>query len=582
MSALHTRDPLHTTARRMEAHVKSVREILLSGDQFLVPFFQRQYSWTKTQWHNLYTDVVSLIEGGDDAKHFLGPLVCTPFHPVPGEVTPYLLIDGQQRLTTLTLALAALRDVARLNDLNDFAAEIEEDYLIHRRRQNLQRFKIVPRLEDREKYAQVIDGNAPGTVAGKDIIGCHSFFKRAWKNPVADGGEQMAKRILAALTARLSLVSITVDGENPYEIFESLNSDGLPLEEADLIRNYLFMQVPTVDQAQFHEAHWKPYESRFEKVGRYEKVPPTEFYRDYLMRNGRYCRKKTAYVEFKSQNQERGLTTLAQVSELQRFATFELWLQRPELCEKEHLRERLAEIQQLDVATAHPLLMNLLDRHDRGFLSRDEFDECARDLASFVIRRTICGEQNRGYGRWFAEVIPTLGAHPSVDLRNYWLEKGWPDNSTFISRLAEFPIYKGETKKCQLFLERLEKAEGHQETVNLENLTKEHVLPQTVEDDESGRSWKRMLGTAVWKEEKEKWVHTIGNLTLTGYNPALGNNDFATKQAMFADSNVSLNAYFCRVTQWNGAEIKKRGTELARDLTTLAQTVRHTVSPTTT
>ncbi len=87
----------------MEAHVKTVREILHSGDQFLVLFFQRQYSWTKKEWHHLYTDVLSLLEGGEDTKHFLGPLVCTPFHPVPGEVTPYQLIDGQQRLTTLTL-----------------------------------------------------------------------------------------------------------------------------------------------------------------------------------------------------------------------------------------------------------------------------------------------------------------------------------------------------------------------------------------------------------------------------------------------------------------------------------------------
>ena len=342
----------------------------------------------------------------------------------------------------------------------------------------------------------------------------------------------------------------------------------MELDEADLIRNFLFMQVPAVGQAQFHEAHWKPYESLFEQVGRYEKVPPTEFYRDYLMRNGHYCRKKTAYVEFKRQNLESAFAPIDQVTELRRFATFELWLQRPELCEKEYLRERFSEIQRLDVTTAHPLLLHLLDRHERGYLGRDELDECVRDLASFVIRRTICGEQNRGYGRWFGEVIPTLGAHPSVDLQNYWLEKGWPDNAIFVSRLAEFPIYEGEKKKCRLFLERLERAEGHREAVSLETLTIEHVLPQTVEDDESGRAWKAMLGVA-WKQEKEKWAHTLGNLTLTGYNPALGNNSFATKQTMFAQSNVSLNVYFGGVTHWNVDEIKKRGIALGRAIAEL-------------
>jgi len=547
----------------MEAHVKTVREILHSGDQFLVPFFQRQYSWTKTEWTNLYTDVVALIDGGEEAKHFLGPLVFTPFHNVPGDGPRYQLIDGQQRLTTLTLALAALRDMARLKDLADLADEIHEDYLVHRRRQDLQRFKVVPRLEDRRHFEMVIDGNAPGVVAGTGIIGCHSFFKRAWRNPVSDAGEPMALRILAALTARLSLVAITVDGENPYEIFESLNWKGLPLEEADLIRNFLFMQIPPADQAAFHETRWKPYEGRFEAVGRYDKVPSTQFYRNYLMREGRYCPNKRAYVEFKNQNLDRGLSTIEQVTELHRFANFELWLQRPEVCERDYLRDRLSEIQQLDISTAHPLLLNLLDRHDKGHLSREELDVCLRDLASFVIRRTICGESTRAYGRWFTEAIPAIVTRPSVTLRSYWMEKGWPDDATFINQLSEFPIYIREKKKCRLLLERLEHAEGHREAVDPSTLTIEHVLPQTIGSDEAGGSWRSELGPA-WQAESEKLVHTLGNLTLTGTNPELGNNPFSEKRAMFARSNVSLNTWFVSLDRWNGVEIGRRSGEIGR------------------
>lgn len=338
---------------------------------------------------------------------------------------------------------------------------------------------MVPRLEDRKNYELAIDGNAPGVVAGAGIIGCHSFFKRAWRTPVTDSGEQFARRILVSLTARLSLVAITVDGENPYEIFESLNWKGLPLEEADLIRNFLFMQVPPADQAHFHESCWRPYETRFEKVERYEKVPPTQFYRSYLMREGRYCPNKTAYVEFKRQNLDRGLKTSEQVAELQHFATFELWLQRPELCEREYLRERLSELQQLDVTTAHPLLFNLLARHDRGHLQRDALDGCLRDLASFVIRRTICGESTRAYGRWLPEAILAIHDRPSADLRDFWLDKGWPDDAAFVARLIEFPVYQRERKKCRLLLDCVERAHEHREQVGLENLQIEHVLPQT-------------------------------------------------------------------------------------------------------
>ena len=461
----------------MEAHVQTVRQVLQSGDQFLVPFFQRQYSWTREEWNVLYKDVMLLIDGGDDAKHFLGPLVCTPIDHVPGEVTPYQIIDGQQRLTTLTLALAALRDVARLNDLSDLADEIEEYYLIHRRREGLARLKVVPQFKDRRDYELAIEGGAQGVVLGKGIIGCLSFFKRAWKTHLSDAGAQMAQRIRIALTARLSLVKITIDGENPYEIFESLNGTGLELEEADLIRNFLFMQDSPADQAAFHDSHWKPFDDMFEAAKgadrRLERLQ-TEFYRNYVMRNGRYCRKNTAYVEFKRQNAERGLTAVQQVAELRRFAAFEMWLQRPDSCESTRLRDRLTDIQQIVVTTSHPLLLNLLDRHDRGDLSSEELDQCLRDLASFVIRRAICGEQNRGYGRWFAEAIPTIGIQPSADLRKYWIEKGWPDDATFIERLAEFPIYEGEEKKCRLFLTHLERAAGHQEAVTLDKLIIEH------------------------------------------------------------------------------------------------------------
>jgi hypothetical protein len=150
-----------------------------------------------------------------------------------------------------------------------------------------------------------------------------------------------------------------------------------------------------------------------------------------------------------------------------------------------------------------------------------------------------------------------------VDLRRYWVEKGWPDDATFIARLAEFPIYIREKKKCRLLLERLESEQGQREAVNPANLSIEHVLPQTVENDEAGRSWQAALGLS-WAQEHDKWMHALGNLTLTGTNPELGNNTFAAKRAIFARSNVSLNAYFANVPDWNGLEIKNRGIELGR------------------
>ncbi len=529
-----------------------------------MPFFQRHYSWRKENWQRLVDDIVALTDESEETKHFLGPLVCTPFHPVPGEVTSYQLIDGQQRLATLSIALAALRDIAKLNALESLGEEIHEDYLIHRRAKDLKRFKVLPRLGDRTDYASIIEGNAPGVVAASGLLGAYSFFKREWKRLVGDGGEAAVRRYLVAATARLSLVTIIVGGENPYEIFESLNSTGLPLEESDLIRNFLFMQVPLEEQDRFQSTHWEAFERRFDAAGEYAKLSPTPFYRSYLMRDGSYCRNKAAYVEFKKQNLSRVLSPSVQVEELQRFAKFELWLRRPLTCDDNDFRDAFVEIQALDITTAHPLLLHLLDSHQKGRLDHANLLGCFKDLASFVIRRSILQESTRGYGRLFPASINAIQLHSREELRAFLLGEGWPDDAAFLPHLVEFPIYKRERNKCRLLLERLEREHGHHEEVNLRLLSVEHVLPQTINgDSENSVSWQRMLDTN-WRALHEKWVHALGNLTLTGYNPELSNGSFADKKALFAMSNVSLNAYFAALEQWTEREIRQRGMELAK------------------
>ena len=142
----------------MDARARTIRNILYSGDQYLVPFFQRRYAWRREHWNRLWNDLLLLKDDGLDQQHFLGPLVCTPERSVPGELPRYLLIDGQQRLTTLSLILTALRDVAREHGLGDLAAEVQEDYLTHKRKTDLQHYKILPRVEDRAVLIGLING----------------------------------------------------------------------------------------------------------------------------------------------------------------------------------------------------------------------------------------------------------------------------------------------------------------------------------------------------------------------------------------------------------------------------------------
>jgi hypothetical protein len=363
---------------------------------------------------------------------------------------------------------------------------------------------------------------------------------------------------------RLPLVVITIDGENPYEIFESLNSTGLPLEESDLICNFMFMQIAQPQQEEFNKKHWAPFEELF---GDLEDDPKrmTTFYRNYLMRGGTYSKPKQTFVDFKEQHRLRTLTPEAQVDELKRFAKYQLILDGLTPCKSDALRKRLADIGMLEITTAYPLLLCLMDLHESGGLEEDELLGCLDDLASFVIRRSICAESTRNYNRWFPEAIPLIKNTPREDLRKQWLRRRWPDDATFIARLEEFSLYHREQKKCRLILEALEVSLGHKEKVDLSDpkIQIEHVMPRTIQADKFGKVWQADLGDG-WQAVHDKWLHTLGNLTLTAYNQDFGNRPYTAKRTELIQSKLGLNQYFARVESWNVDAICSRGQALAK------------------
>lgn len=549
----------------MDARARTVSEILHEPAQYMVPLFQRSYSWHKAHWQRLNDDVMALADEPTRQMHFLGPLVCTVGKSVPGCLPVYQLIDGQQRLTTLTVALAAIRDVARDRGLTVLAEEITEDYLIHKRKQNLERFKVLPRLDDRDALRAIIEADSLAPLGQLRLVHAWRFFRRhilhrARRNPQAE-----LQNLFDTVTRRLSLVVITIDGENPYEIFESLNATGLPLAESDLIRNHVFMQIPIAEQDAFDRMHWQPLERHFTSWDDDRPAVMTDFYRDYLMRDGRYSREKSTFVGFKQQQKERGLSAKEQAEELQHYAPLAVQIRKPETCPSLLISRRLSDIALTDTGTAHALVMHLLQRHTRGQLTEGDLLTCLCDLVSFVARRTVCGESTRAYSRWFVEAIGAAGETPVESLRRYWLERGWPDDGPFTRALGEFQIYKREPRKARMFLEALELFAGHKEQVPLQSVTVEHVMPQSITDDAAGQAWKDAL-RENWDELHERYLHVLGNLTLTGYNPELGKMSFHDKQAVYRDSNVGLNRYFRDLATWNAEAIKDRTTSLAAQL----------------
>ena len=201
-------------------------------------------------------------------------------------------------------------------------------------------------------------------------------------------------------------------------------------------------------------------------------------------------------------------------------------------------------------------------------IARSEIVQCLADLSSFVMRRSIVGESTRPYGRWFPEAVRAIKADTVGDLREYWQTRGWPNDQQLTSKLVEFQAYRRERRKCQLILDRLEESYAHKERVDRATLSIEHVLPQTIGDDKSGRQWQDTLGPQ-WFELHQQWVHTLGNLTLTGYNPDMSNRPFGEKKPALVNSNLVLNSYFETVDNWTVDEIRHRGKTLAIEVAAL-------------
>ena len=550
----------------MQASAKTVGQILESRGQFIIPFFQRHYSWELKQWRRLWNDLLRLLDeaSGTSSVHFLGPLVTIPLAPTPGAQPTWQVIDGQQRLTTVTLLLASLRDICRERGREELAAEISDTCLVNLHKTGLDRYKVITRVGDREVLERIVEGKPSIGPGGTRLVGGVKFFTDKIRVLLANDPADL-ERLKIAVTSRLSLVTITLEGENPYEIFESLNATGLPLEESDLIRNYLFMQVPLAEQESFQERSWSRLEATF--AGRKGTAGvPTDFYRSYLMRSGGYSKQKQTYLDFRNEFQARGITADAAVEELLRFAKYSSWLHSPAQCPKNDLRRRLRYFRLLDTSTAQPLVLALLDRHERGHMSDETLIGCLDDLVSFVIRRSICGETTRQYARWFPEAILELtGEDPRGSLQRYLGRRGWPGDTDFVRAAEVFPIYQREFGKARLALEALEAALNPREQVADEGVSIEHVMPRTLGEGESGAAWKATLGDD-WEVEHERLVHVLGNLTLTAANSVLGNKDFPEKKVELKKSRFLLNRAVGEEPAWKPAVIERRSRELAERL----------------
>ena len=535
----------------MQASETKLRHLIEGAKQYVVPLFQRPYSWSEKHWKTLWADVIEQSRHDDGRPHFFGSIVTAPAKSVPQGVGKYLLIDGQQRITTTQVLLAAIRDLAGRFDDTKLRDRIDGQYLTNAYEENDERLKVLTSQDDRVAFSAII---RKGEIPESRLGACYKFFMSRLERLKPD----QLDPIHIAVVDRLSLVSITCDEhDNPHLIFESLNAKGEKLTPADLIRNFLLMRVHVENQERLFKTYWLPIQQSLSG-------DLTEFVRHYLMKEGKILKEADVYFELKDRlANSTPLQAEMFLRELHRHGMFYAKFLDSSRESNFELAERLDRIRRLKVTVAYPFLLRVFDAHDKRSLTYEQVLMALDLLESFVIRRSICNMASNQLRRMLPPVFDAAGGGSAVfidNLRKHLGGKRCPNDIAFATALAQYPFYSTAEKntRLRLILERLDRSFKHKEQVDLSKAQIEHVMPQTLTPE-----WLVELGDSA-EEEASSLLHTLGNLTLTKYNSELSNKPFQIKKIEFSKSHFVLNRYFANVDKWSPDAIRQRGRDLAK------------------
>jgi len=532
----------------MQAKETKLQDIIEGTKQYILPLFQRSYSWDKKEWDILWEDLCELSEMDNPRSHFIGSIVNMPTTSVPEGVSKYMLIDGQQRITTVFIILSLLRDLANQNEDQEFAEEINNTLLVNPYKKGNDYFKLMPTQIDRDEFHKLIQNELDGS--DSQIKKAYTYFESKLKrNPI---DKNLLKKLI---TNYLSIVSIVLDNDdNPYLVFESLNAKGRPLTQADLIKNYFFMRIHIDQQNDVYTRFWQPMETRLgERL--------TDYIRHYLMMDGSIVKQNDVYHSLKDKVDQNN--AIEYLKDLSNTSIYYQKLIYPENESDNMIKKYLFRLNRIEVTTAYPLLLNFYKSFALNKINSSQFTDLLKLLENYLIRRFVSGLPTNQLNKIFPTVIIALNSNYQnqfIDgLKAILPTKGYPKNSTFRKSILESKLYGGGDRsiKTKLILETIEESFAHREAVPFTNLTIEHVMPQTLSE-----WWQNYLGDD-WEIVYELQLHNIGNLTLTGYNSELSNDDFPSKKKLYADSHLEINKYFATVTDWKKNDIERRAKTLA-------------------
>jgi len=548
----------------MKANELQINNFLQAPNvQFVIPVYQRNYDWTNTECKDLLNDIIS-VETENRGTHFIGSIVFVHEGTYStSEVKELVIIDGQQRLTTINILYVALYRFAKQNGNNQDADRLYNMVLTNQYVKNeSSKLKLKQTDTNSLAFKAIMLGTDSESSAFSNVTENYNYFRSIIN-------EDNFELILRGLN-RLIFVEISLerDKDDPQRIFESLNSTGLDLSQSDLIRNFILMDLPPKDQNRIFETIWNPIEENAKDLIKQNSLV-SDYIRDYLtLRNKKIPNKNKVYVEFKSLYANKKDEAYHQ--ELENIKSLSIHYKKfinPTTVADTAIKKELEYINRLEINVAYPFLLQVFEDTENGLLTKDELIKVLKLIQSYAWRRFIVGLPTSALNKIF------MTLYAEVDTEEYYdsiakaliKKKGsakFPSNEDLKTALKDKDLYNTQPKNRNYLFELLENY-NNREYVNTNNeqITIEHIFPRNPNEN-----WNTDLPAEEFFVFKEKHLNTIGNLTLSGNNGALGNKSFLAKRQMNVDGNEQgyqfsrlwLNSFLKSLDTWNIAKYEER------------------------
>lgn len=529
-----------------------------SKKRFIIPVYQRNYDWKTENCKQLYDDLVKVIKN-KRRSHFFGSLVSV-YEP-SGRNTEFLVIDGQQRLTTVSLLLLAMYNLIKSGIITPkdvyLDKQIYEDFLVDKYQPEETRIKLKPVKNDQKAFGKLFNDAREHIRESNLTTNYNYFYERIQKQEIS------IDELFDAI-CRLEIINITLNNEdNPQLIFESLNSTGLDLSEGDKIRNFILMGLPSKEQDEYYDKYW----NRIEECTKYD---VSSFVRDYLsIKQLAIPSQKKIYISFKDYVDQKSIETEELLKDLLAYAKrYEILLSGG--TKNKSLDACIYRLNRLETTVTRPFFLEVLRLYDENKLDISEVSEIFLITENYLFRRAICDLPTNALNKIFSTLHREIARYEGND--EGYVEKfkyallskkdraRFPDDDKFTERFTERPIYQMNSKNKIYIMERLENYStledkdvyGHCDdgTYSIEHIMPQHLTP----------AWIKALGED-YEEIHEMWLHRIANLTLTAYNSKYSNSTFEEKKSMkngFEDSGIRMNTYIAKKDKWTLAELEER------------------------